>query len=248
MLVAIRCIGIVGSTIAAFYAVSVLPMAEVYALIFCAPVLTTLLAIPVLGERVHLIRWIAVVLCLAGVIIVLQTGKSELSLGHLSAFMVAVFVALAAMATHKIGAREHGVTLITDPLMLGFVVNGIVLFWVYKPFSGTALVTLGAIGLLSVAVQTLLVMAYRCSEAQFVAPVHYSQMMWAVFVGSLFFNEYLTKNVLLGSAVIILPGLLFVGREVVSSVRKPVLHSQGLRTIAQIQLISCKSETAKEGV
>ncbi len=248
LLVAGRCIGILGSTISGFYAFSVLPMAEVYSLIFSAPILITLLAIPVLGEKVKLIRWIAIILGLAGVMVVLQPGDSELSLGHFAGFMAALFIATTAVITRKIGSREHSLTLIVYPLMVNFVVTGVALIWVYKPFSGLALTTVGGIGLLSVIGQSLLVQAYRRSQAQFIAPVQYSQMLWAVIFGSLFFNETLTNNVILGSTIIILSGLLFVWREVVSSVRKPILRTRNMRTISGPQATSYEAEKAEENL
>ena len=62
VLVALRCIFTVGSLLCVFYAFNTLPMTQVYSLLFSAPVLITLLSIPILGERVKLIRWIAILL------------------------------------------------------------------------------------------------------------------------------------------------------------------------------------------
>ena len=70
-----------------FYAFATLPMAEVYAIIFAQPLLITVLAIPILGEQVRLRRWIAVLVGLAGVIVVLRPGATELTLGHAAALL-----------------------------------------------------------------------------------------------------------------------------------------------------------------
>ena len=247
-LVAARCVSILGSTVFGFYAFSVLPMAEVYSLIFSAPIMITLLAIPVLGEKVKLFRWIAIILGMSGVVVVLQPGGTELTIGHLSGFLAALCISITAVVTRKIGSREHSFTLIVYPLMVNFIVTGIALIWVYKPFTGQALSTVGGIGLLSVIGQSLLVQAYRVSEAQFVAPVQYSQMLWAIVFGNLFFNETLTQNVILGSTIIILSGLLFVWREVVSSVRKPILRTRNVRTISGPQAASHEADKAEETI
>ena len=74
---------------AAFYAFTVLPLAQVYAFIFAAPLLITVLSIPILGERVGLHRWSAVALGLVGVLIVLRPGATEISLGHIAAMVAA---------------------------------------------------------------------------------------------------------------------------------------------------------------
>jgi drug/metabolite transporter (DMT)-like permease len=58
----------------AFYAFSILPLAEVYAILFAAPLLITVLSIPILGEKVGRHRWFAVVRGLIGVLVVLRPG------------------------------------------------------------------------------------------------------------------------------------------------------------------------------
>lgn len=245
-LVAIRSVCILGSTVSGFYAFSVLPMAEVYSLIFSAPILITILAIPVLGEKVKLIRWIAIILGMSGVVVVLQPGDTNLSLGHLAGFMAAVFLSVTSVVTRKIGSREHSVTLVVYPLMTNLFVTGIMMIWVYKPMPGMVLATLCGIGMLSVIGQTLLVQAYRASEAQFVAPVQYVQMLWAIFFGAIFFDEVLKQTTVLGASIIILSGLLFVWREVVASVTKPILRTRNLRSISGPQALSSEAEEAED--
>ena len=73
------------STTLVFYAFSVLPMAQTYALIFAAPLLITMLAIPILGETVGWRRQAAVVVGLIGVIVVLRPGDDRPHAGHLAA-------------------------------------------------------------------------------------------------------------------------------------------------------------------
>ncbi|MFT4743065.1 MAG: drug/metabolite transporter (DMT)-like permease, partial [Yoonia sp.] len=70
--VALRTLAAVVTGFTVFYAFSNLPLAEVYAILFAAPLLITVLAIPVLGETVRLRRWIAVIVGLIGVIVVLR--------------------------------------------------------------------------------------------------------------------------------------------------------------------------------
>ena len=192
----------------------------------------TLLAIPFLGEKVKLILWIAILLGLAGVIVVLQPGRTELSLGHVTGFGAAVSLAATSISTRMIGGREHSTTLIVYPMMTMLLASGLAMIWLYQPLTGDALAILFAIGMLNVLGQALLVLAYRSSEAQFVAPVQYTQMLWAIFYGAVFFGEQVTENVILGSTVIILSGLLFVWREMVASVSKPILRTRNLRASA----------------
>jgi len=228
-MVALRCIFSVTGLLCVFHAFGSLPMAEVYSLLFAAPILITLLAIPILGERVRLIRWFAILLGMLGVLIVLQPGSTTLSISHLAALGAASCTAIVSVVTRKIGSREHSVTLILYPMLANVVVTGVVTMFVYVPIPGDVLLRLCAIGVLSVTGQSLMIQAYRASEAQFVAPMQYSQMLWALIYGAIIFNESVDRTVLMGSAVIVCSGLLFIWRELVASVTKPVLRTRNVR-------------------
>ncbi|WP_095588567.1 DMT family transporter [Actibacterium ureilyticum] len=197
----------------AFYAFSVLPLAQTYAILFAMPLLITLLAIPILGERVGLHRGAAVALGLIGVIVVLRPGSAELSLGHLAALMAAVFSALAGVIVRKIGQEERMVVLMLYPMALNFLVMGLLLPFVYHPMP---LLDLGGLALVSVfgfAAGLCLIAAYRYAEAAIVAPMQYSQMLWATGYGALLFDESVDSATLTGAGIIILSGLYIVFRE-----------------------------------
>lgn len=242
-LVALRCVFTVGSLLCAFYAFNNLPMTQVYSLLFSAPVLITLLSIPILGERVKLIRWIAIFLGLAGILVVLRPGVVAFSTGHLAALTAALCVALASVVTRKIGSREHSVTLLLYPMVASVTVSGCLLVFVYEPMAGIDLLKIAGIGLLSVAGQFLMIVAYRSCEAQYIAPMQYSQMLWAIFYGALVFNETIESHVVMGSLVIVISGLLFIWREIESSLIQPVLKTRNMRVSAGPQAMSVESDT-----
>lgn len=246
LLTGLRCVFTLGALLSAFYAFSKLPMTEVYALLFTAPMLITLLAIPVLGEKIKLIRWIATVIGLVGVLIVLQPGKSALSSGHIAAIFAAICIACTAVVTRKIGTREHSHTLIVYPMLVNLLVTGICLIFVYQPVDGKTLASMAAVGGLGVLGQALNIRAYRTTEAQFVAPTQYSQMIWAVVFGALLFKESVDMSVILGSSIIIFSGLMFLWREMVVSVVKPVLRTRNLRMAAGPQAYSSESDKGRQ--
>ena len=119
--------------VSAFYAFSVLPLTQTYAIIFASPLLITILAIPVLGETVRLRRWLAVLVGLAGVMVVLRPGQTDLSLGHVAALAAAIGGAIASIVVRKIGAEERPVVMLLYPMMINFVVMAAALPFVYKP-------------------------------------------------------------------------------------------------------------------
>lgn len=241
-LIALRCLFNVVGLLAVFYAFGKLPLSEVYSLLFAAPILITLLAIPILGERIRAIRWFAIVLGLMGVLVVLRPGSESLSLDHLAAVIAAACVACNSIVTRKIGSREHSLTLIMYPMLTSVVITGIATAFVYVPMAGDVLLKLCSVGVLSVIGQTLMIQAYRSSEAQFVAPMQYSQMLWALIYGAVIFNESADRTVLLGSAVIVCSGLLFIWRELVASVKQPVLRNRNVRLAAGPQTQSVESD------
>jgi len=244
VLVAIRCTSILGSMLFAFYAFRNLPLTQVYALIFSAPLIITVLSIPILGEKVKVFRWIAIIIGFVGVMIVLGTEFGTIGTGHIAGMMCAICSATTAVVTRKIGSSESTLTLIVYPLLVNLLVCGVAMLSVYQPMPGTVLFTMCMIGLFAVAGQSLLIYAFRNAPAQYIAPFQYSQMIWAVVLGMLFFSETPERNVLLGAAIIIASGILIVLRELRVSSNKPILNTRNFRSVSGPQAFSKESDQA----
>ncbi|MAY87719.1 MAG: EamA family transporter [Pseudooceanicola sp.] len=225
---AARMVAIVISSAACFYAFSVLPLADTYAILFAMPLLITLLAIPILGERVRLRRGIAIAVGLVGVGIVLQPGQAELSLGHLAALVSALGSATAATIARRIGRDERNVAMLIYPSVATFVVMGAALPFVYTPMSGLDFGLNALIALLAFAAMLLTIEAYKRAEAALIAPMQYSQMLWAVFYGWLLFDEWPGTATFVGVTLIIASGLYIVFREARggASENTPVLRTR----------------------
>lgn len=197
----------------AFYAFTVLPLAQVYAIIFAAPLLITLLAIPMLGETVGWRRGLAVFVGLAGVVVVLQPGATELTLGHGAALLAAVGGAIASLIVRKIGREERSVVMLLYPMMANFVLMGAAMPFFYVPMPGADLAALAVIAALALMASACLIYAYRSAPAIIVAPMQYSQIVWAAIFGFLLFDESLNLPTLVGSAIVIASGIYIVLRE-----------------------------------
>ncbi|SEP62209.1 Permease of the drug/metabolite transporter (DMT) superfamily [Loktanella sp. DSM 29012] len=196
-----------------FYAFSVLPLAQVYAILFATPLLITILAIPILGEQVRLRRWMAVLVGLAGVMVVLRPGSTTLELGHAAALLGAFGAALTGLIVRKIGADERPVVLMLYPMAGNFVVMGAALGFVYKPMPVEHMGMLFVISAFAFFAGLLVIGAYKAGEAVIVAPMQYSQIIWAAIFGALFFDEVPDGGTVLGAAIIIASGLYIVLRE-----------------------------------
>ncbi|SIT06147.1 DMT family transporter [Paracoccus saliphilus] len=203
----------ISAGLAGFFAFSTLPLTQVYAILFTTPLLITVLSIPVLGEKVGLHRWGAVIVGLCGVLIVLRPGTHPLQPGHFAAMIGALASAMVAVVTRKLGSRERPLVLMMWPMLGNFVVTGGALTLQYQPMPLQDLALAGLISIFGLAGGLLVIAAYRAGEAAIVAPMQYSQIIWATLYGWFLFSEVLDLPTLIGALVIIVSGLYIVWRE-----------------------------------
>ncbi|OYX22549.1 MAG: EamA family transporter [Rhodobacterales bacterium 32-66-7] len=226
---ALRAVSAVATGAMGFYAFSQLPMAVCYAIFFAMPLLITLMAIPLLGEKVGIRRGVAVVVGLVGVLIVLRPGGGQgFTLGHLAAVGASFTGALTSVIVRKIGQDERSVVLMLYPMVLTFFAMGAILPFVYVPMTVTDLALSAVMAFLGLLAGLAVIAAYRAAPAVIVAPMQYSQIIWAAVYGWLFFQESVDLYTAVGSAVIIASGVYIVLREGTPSVSRtrPVTASR----------------------
>ncbi|MBO9473782.1 DMT family transporter [Shimia sp. R10_1] len=226
--VALRSLCVVVAPVAGFYAFTRLPLAQVYAILFSSPLLITLISIPILKEKVGLWRMLAVVLGLGGVLIVVRPGATELNLGHAAAIITALSTAFQSVIVRKIGREERRVVLMLYPLLGSVALMSVALTFVYQPMQLIDLGGMAFVSLFGFCATLLLVYAYTIGEAALVAPMQYSQIIWAVIFGMLFFGESPDLPTMLGAAIIVASGLFIIAREAVggTSEQTPVLRTR----------------------
>ncbi|MFT6025415.1 MAG: drug/metabolite transporter (DMT)-like permease [Ascidiaceihabitans sp.] len=236
--IAVRSLAGVVSGLSAFYAISTLPLSQFYAFIFASPLLITLLAIPILGETVRLRRGLAVLVGLVGVLIVIRPGMAPFTDGHIAALIAAFAGAMVSIITRKIGRDERGVVMILYPMMTNLIVTAMALPFVYIPVPLEHLGLLAVDSVLVLIAMSLLVKAYTHADAILVAPMQYSQIIWATIFGIFLFNEYPAWQTYLGTAVIALSGFYILRREAtgnvssntpVSKTRTRIGHTMAMR-------------------
>lgn len=225
---AIRTLAALITGMTAYYAFSVLPLAQTYAILFASPLLITILAIPILGEKVRIRRGLAVVVGLIGVLIVLRPGQTELGLGHLAGITAAVCGSIASIVVRKIGQDERPVVILLYPMVANFVVMGAMLPLVYEPMPIEHIGMIAVIALFAWIGGRAIISAYQSGEAVIVAPMQYSQILWASLYGLMFFDESIDLNTGIGASVIIASGLYIVLREgrSTASANRPVLQTR----------------------
>lgn len=205
-----------------FAGLGLLPLPEVTAIGYAAPLLTVIFAAMFLGERVRAFRILAVGLGLVGVLIVLSprlhalrdgaVGATE-ALGAMVVLMGAICASLAQVFVRKLVAEES-----TSSIVFWFSVSSAVLSLVSLPFgwawpdgySAAKLVMAGLCGGLG---QVLLTSSYRHADTSVIAPFEYTSMLLALGIGYFVFGEAPTLVVLGGAALIVTAGFIIIWRE-----------------------------------
>lgn len=216
--------GVVGTTAMGlgFAGLGYLPLPEVTAIGYAAPLLTVVFAAMFLGEEVRAFRITAVALGLVGVLIVLSPRLTTLNdarvataeaLGAMLVLGGAVFAALAQVFVRKLVITEQ-----TSAIVFWFSLTATLLSLVTLPFgwviptAGEALM-LVASGLLGGVGQILLTTSYREADASVVAPFEYVSMLFALAIGYFVFEEVPTLTMLFGAALVVTAGILIIWRE-----------------------------------
>jgi drug/metabolite transporter (DMT)-like permease len=191
-----------------------MPLADVYAIIFTAPLLITALSVPLLGERVGWRRWGAVLIGFAGVLVILDPGRGLFSMLALLALFAAIMHALNMILVRKLGAVREPVEMVG---LFGngttFVVMGLVQPWIWQTPTGFELTLAALAGCIAGSGFLLLAMAFRLAPAATIAPFQYSQMLYGVAAGFFLFNEWPQPRVLVGAVIIIAGGLYVLRRQ-----------------------------------
>ena len=205
-----------------FMAIGLLPLPEVVAIGYAAPLLVTMLAAMFLGEKIRLVRFSALLLGLLGVVLVLSPRLTVLdtelaskleTVGALVALLAAVFSALAQVFARKLVATET-----TGSIVFYFSLMSSCLALLTLPFGwivpdNKQLVMLITAGLLGGIGQILLTESYRHAEVAVIAPFEYCSIILAVAVGYFIFDELPTGIMLAGVALIVIAGIIIIERE-----------------------------------
>lgn len=198
----------VGSATLITYSFVTIPLAEVYCIVFLIPVFVTILGVLVLQEQVAIERWILVLVSFVGVLLVVQPGFRQLELGHFTALGCALCAATATTILRFISGAERRTTLFLLPTLytLLFNVALVPFFGFHMPSWGAVALLVGA-GVLGGIGYLLQISAITVAPASRIAPMQYSQIVWALILGALFFAEFPDGVALAGLGVVVVAGI-----------------------------------------
>ena len=230
----LRGFGIVIANLCFFTALISMPLAEVKAIFFIAPLLITALSVFLIGEKVGLRSWIAVLVGLLGVIIMLRPGSGFFNPASILPLVAALAYALVQIMTRKIGENEKASTM-AFYIQLNFVaVSGLMglifgdghladpsqptLNYLFRPWTvqswGDGMIIIG-IGLTNGLAAYFISQAYRISKAGIVAPFEYVALPCSIFWSITVFGDWPDTVSWLGIVLIAGAGLFIAYSETV---------------------------------
>ena len=222
-LVHLRCATAISSTACVMYAFTHIPFADVYAIGFLTPVAVSLLSVFVLKEHVAAHRWLLLLISFLGVVLVIRPGVRELQLGHLAIFISVFFGGITTVILRHVAPKERRVSLVGLQVLYSGLFNGVMMLPFFVLPSLEQLAIFVGIGIMGGTGGLLLIAATRRSPANVIAPVQYSQLIWAFVFGAAFFGEYPDYIAVIGLVIVLSAGLANVLTEKLKIVWKPRL-------------------------
>ena len=191
-----------------------LPLADALAITFAGPILTTLLAVIMLGEKVGWRRWTAIGVGFVGVVIMLQPSASGIEAAALFPLGACLAGAFRDVVTRKLTGSDSSLAILAYTNLVVTLAAGAVWFGIdWAPVRPEDYVFFVAMGALSLAIQWTLIEGLRFAEAGVVSPFKYSMLVWALILGWVVFGELPTLAVLTGGFIVIGSGLYIWFRE-----------------------------------
>jgi drug/metabolite transporter (DMT)-like permease len=213
-------IGVAGMVLI-FYGVGRLPLAVSTAIAFTIPLWVTALARPVLGERVDVQAWAAVIVGFAGVLVIVPpTGGAQL----VPALLLVLgngLIGFSVVLVRRLGRTEATPSIVFYYTLALIVGTGALapIDWRTPPWPDVPLLI--AVGIVGGTAHLVMTHAYRLAPAVVVAPFDYTGLLWGVVFGILVWHEWPGPNLFAGSTLVVGSGLYILWRETRASKRVP---------------------------
>ena len=196
-----------------FYAISVISLAKALTLAFIAPLIVTAFSPLLLGEKVGLRRWTAVIIGFSGSLIVIRPGFVEINLASLSALGTGFLYGFYLIITRKLSTSDNPLLTLLITGAVGAILVSLVIpfYWVKPTFNQWSL--MAGIGIFASIGHIFLILSLKYADASKLAPLGYTEIIPNVMIGYYFFNELPDNWTYLGLFIIILSGLYISWRQ-----------------------------------
>ena len=196
-----------------FYTYTRMPLANVVAISFAAPLLVTALSVPLLGERVGWRRWSAILVGFLGVIVMVKPDSGMFDGVAILALAGTVFYALVIVSIRKLSRTETPLAIVFYYALTATLLTGAVLpfVWVMPDAEGWVLLVL--VGVIGGIAQFAMTHAFRLADVSIIAPFDYMHMIWAALLGFFIWGEVPGNSIWIGTAIVMASGIYILLRE-----------------------------------
>ena len=200
----LRGLTLVITTVLGTAAFRTMPLAETSAVIFLSPLIVSLAAGPVLGEKIGRANWLAVAIGFCGILFIARPGSGIVGIGLLYALGAATGLSIYQLQTRKLAHSESAYALLFFTALTGTAVMSLGAPFYWSSFSldwlnGGLLL---ALGLLAGLGHLLMTHAFRHAPASTLSPILYMQLAWATVLGWFFFAHWPDGYSIIGMTVI----------------------------------------------
>jgi drug/metabolite transporter (DMT)-like permease len=208
-------------------ALRTVPLAELQAITLVYPLIVTLVAIPILGEKVGIFRFTAVGIGFLGALVIVRPGGLPLDGGVLFAILSASLYAVYIALTRKVSSDDSTATSMVYVGVIGLVLTSGVGVFFWTPMDLTSLGIMALVMITSTAAHGIMMVALSRAPASVIQPFNYAALPWGIALSYLFFGHLIDTVSLMGGAVIVGAGLVVMARERRLADRD---RAQGLKT------------------
>jgi len=209
-----------------FYAMSVIPMADVTAMNYMTPVYVTIGAALFLGETLALRRIIAIGVALIGAFIILRPGFRDVSSGHLAMLATSLGFAGSYLIAKRVSGYLHPSVVVVALSILVTIVLAPLAWWVWVPPSAVDVMLLFAVACFATVGHYTMTLAFAAAPVTVTQPVTFLQLIWAVATGAIVFAEAVDLWVIVGAGLIMIAISFMTWREAQSRKRVVTPHVQ----------------------
>lgn len=196
-----------------FYAIAFIPLAAVFAIEITTPIWTTVFAVLLLGERITRVRFAAIFLGFAGVLLILRPGAAVVHPAAVAVLLGAVAFGLSITLTKKLAARDAPMAILfyMALIQLPLALLPATLNWVNP--APPLWPWLIAVGLTSLTAHYCMVRALAVADATVVIPMDFLRLPLISLLGFLLYNERIEWFLFMGAALILAGNLVNVRAE-----------------------------------
>lgn len=196
-----------------YWSCVVLPLGDATAISFATTIFVTALSVPLLKEHVGWDGWAAVLVGFAGVFVMSQVTGAVTMVGVTAALISSLFEAIVMILSRILGRKDSPFTTVFIYTLMTCVVGGIIAAFVWVTPTWEQILWLSLLGVAGTTGHLFIATAYQKAMAIVVAPMFYTQIIWGVLFGYMFWGDLPQMTVVMGTPLIILSGLYIMYRE-----------------------------------